>query len=393
MTGVNEEMQVLKEANKGIASIVGIGTANPPIQMLQKDFPDFYFRVTNWGDHIMPHLKDKFRVICEKTTVKKRYTFMTEELIKNHPNLVDDNALSLDTRQDILQIEVPKLAKEAALNAIQDWGQPKSKITHIVVATMSGAVMPGYDYQLAKDLDLGHNVQRFILYLQGCHAGGTVLRLAKDIAESNTGARVLVLCVDVALTGFRGPAGSDIGAMVGHALFTDGAAAAVVGADPDRSVGELPLFELVKASQSFVPNTESVITGQLGQTGLIVKLAKETPALLANNIEKSLIEAFLPLGITDWNSIFWVIHPGGPAILDQIEAKLGLNKDKFSESRHVLSEFGNMSAATVLFVLDETRKRYVNEGKGSNGKALEYGVLLGFGPGITIETILLRRLT
>ncbi|KAK9725629.1 hypothetical protein RND81_05G158400 [Saponaria officinalis] len=384
-----KEIQVSQKA-KGLATILAIGTANPPNQMLQKDFPDFYFRVTNWGDNIMPKLKEKFRTICEKTAIRKRHMFITEEFIKKHPNIVDHNASSLDIRQDVLQIEVPKLAKEAALNAIQDWGQPKSKITHIVFTTMSGAVMPGYDYQLAKLLDLDPNVQKFMLYLQGCYAGGTVLRLAKDIAENNKGARVLIVCIELTVAGFHGPTETNIGSMVGRALFTDGASAAIVGADPDCSVGEQPLFELVRTSQTIVPNTDWVVGGQLGQGGLTIVLAKEIPGLIANNIEKPLVEALAPLGITDWNSVFWVVHPGGPAILDQVEAKLGLNKDKFCSSRYVLSEFGNMSGATVLFVLDEMRKKSFREGKCSSGEGLEYGVLIGIGPGITIETVVLR---
>ncbi|KAL9240181.1 hypothetical protein vseg_014429 [Gypsophila vaccaria] len=389
MASTMKEIQVSQKA-KRLATILAIGTANPPNQMLQTDFPDFYFRVTNWGVDIMPQLKAKFKTLCEKTTIRKRHMFITEELIKKHPNIVDHNAASLDIRQDILQIEVPKLAYEAALNAIQDWGQPKSKITHIIFATMSGAVMPGYDYHLAKLLGLGPNVQRFMLYLQGCYVGGTVLRLAKDISESSRGSRVLVVCIELTVAGFHGPSETNIGSMVGRALFTDGASAAIVGADPDFSVGEAPLFELVRASQSTVAGTEWVVGGQLREAGLSIVLAKEMPTIIGNNIERPLIEALAPLGINDLNSIFWAVHPGGPAILDEIEAKLGLNKDKFELSRYVLSEYGNMSGPTVLFVLDEMRKKSIKDGKCSTGEGLEYGVLIGLGPGITIETVVLR---
>ncbi|XP_074297468.1 chalcone synthase-like [Silene latifolia] len=385
-----EEIQMSKKT-KGLATILAIGTSNPLNQMLQKDFPDFYFRVTNWGDNSSPHLKDKFKRICDKTRIRKRHMFITEQFLKEHPNMVDYNASSLDIRQDILPIEVPKLAKQAAQNAIQEWAQPKSKITHLIFTTTSGVIMPGYDVQLAKLLDLGPHIQRFMLYQQGCNAGGTALRLAKDIAENNKGARVfnrniyniLVVCAELSLVGFRGPKDTDIDTMVGQALFTDGAAAAIIGVDPDGSTGERPLFEIISASQSLVPDTEFAIRRQLRQVGLTLMLSKENSNLIANNIEKQLIKAVSPLGITDWNSLFWVVHPGGPAILDQVEAKLGLDNDKLYSSRYVLSEFGNMSSPTVLFVLDETRKRSIKKG-------LEYGVLFGFGPGITIETIVLR---
>jgi chalcone synthase len=95
-------------------------------------------------------------------------------------------------------------------------------------------------------------------------------------------------------------------------------------------------------------------------------------------------------GISDWNSIFWVAHPGGPAILDQVEAKLQLEKEKMRATRHILSEYGNMSSACVLFILDEMRKRSAKEGKATTGEGLEWGVLFGFGPGLTVETVVLH---
>jgi chalcone synthase len=97
-------------------------------------------------------------------------------------------------------------------------------------------------------------------------------------------------------------------------------------------------------------------------------------------------------GINDWNSIFWIAHPGGPAILDQVEAKLALKKEKMQDTRHILSEYGNMSSACVLFILDEMRRRSAEEGKATTGEGLEWGVLFGFGPGLTVETVVLHSI-
>lgn len=97
-------------------------------------------------------------------------------------------------------------------------------------------------------------------------------------------------------------------------------------------------------------------------------------------------------GINDWNSIFWIAHPGGPAILDQVEAKLKLQKEKMHATKHVLNEYGNMSSACVLFILDEMRRRSAEEGKATTGEGLEWGVLFGFGPGLTVETVVLHSI-
>ncbi|BBN69243.1 Chalcone and stilbene synthase family protein [Prunus dulcis] len=90
--------------------------------------------------------------------------------------------------------EVPKLGKEAALKAIEEWGLPISNITHLIFCTASCVDMPAADFQLVKLLGLDSSVNRFMIYQQGCFAGGTVLRLAKDVAENNPGARILVVC-------------------------------------------------------------------------------------------------------------------------------------------------------------------------------------------------------
>ncbi|KAH7670121.1 Naringenin-chalcone synthase protein [Dioscorea alata] len=374
---------------EGPATILAIGTATPAHCVYQAEYPDYYFRITN-SNHLSD-LKEKFKRMCEKSMIKKRYMHLTEELLKENPNMCAYMAPSLDARQDMVVVEVPKLGKEAATKAIKEWGQPKSRITHLVFCTTSGVDMPGADYQLTKLLGLRPSVKRFMMYQQGCFAGGTVLRLAKDLAENNRGARVLVVCSEITAVTFRGPSDTHLDSLVGQALFGDGAAAMIIGADPDTSI-ERPLFEMVSAAQTILPDSEGAIDGHLREVGLTFHLLKDVPGLISKNIEKSLAEAFEPLGISDWNSIFWIAHPGGPAILDQVEMKLGLDPKKMKATRHVLNEYGNMSSACVLFILDEMRKRSAEEGKITTGEGLEWGVLFGFGPGLTVETVVLHSL-
>ncbi|XP_010682889.2 chalcone synthase [Beta vulgaris subsp. vulgaris] len=382
-----EEIRKAQRAD-GPATILAIGTATPPNCVYQADYPDYYFRVTK-SEH-MTDLKEKFRRMCDKSMIKKRYMYLTEEILEENPNLCDYmGTSSLDTRQDIVVAEVPRLGKEAAVKAIKEWGQPKSKITHVIMCTTSGVDMPGADYQLTKLLGLRPSVRRFMLYQQGCFAGGTVLRLAKDLAENNRGARVLVVCSEITAICFRGPTETHLDSMVGQALFGDGAGALIVGADPVESL-ERPLFKMVSAAQTLLPDSEGAIDGHLRQVGLTFHLLKDVPGLISKNINKALEDAFTPLGIDDWNSIFWIAHPGGPAILDQVEAKLGLKEDKLTATRNVLSEFGNMSSACVLFILDEMRKKSSKEGKSTTGEGLDWGVLFGFGPGLTVETVVLH---
>ncbi|KAK9120258.1 hypothetical protein Scep_018351 [Stephania cephalantha] len=382
-------VQQIREAQRahGPASVLAIGTATPTNCVYQADYPDYYFRVTK-SQHLTD-LKDKFTRLCEKSTIRKRYMHLTEDILKANPSICAYDAPSLDARQDMVVVEVPKLGKEAATKAIKEWGHPKSKITHLVFCTTSGVDMPGADYQLTKLLGLRSSVKRFMMYQQGCFAGGTVLRLAKDLAENNKGSRVLVVCSEITAVTFRGPSDTHLDSLVGQALFGDGAGALIIGSDPDLET-ERPLFEIISADQTILADSHGAIDGHLREVGLTFHLLKDVPGLISKNIERSLVEAFGPIGISDWNSLFWIAHPGGPAILDQVEEKLGLKPEKLKATRHVLSEYGNMSSACVLFILDEMRKRSVEDGVSTTGEGLDWGVLFGFGPGLTVETVVLH---
>nr|AHL69646.1 chalcone synthase 1 [Emblica officinalis] len=383
-----EEVRKAQRAS-GPATVMAIGTAVPPNCVDQSTYPDYYFRITNSEHKTEP--KEKFQRMCDKSMIKKRYMYLNEEILKENPDICAYMAPSLDARQDIVVVEIPKLGKEAAVKAIKEWGQPKSKITHLVFCTTSGVDMPGADYQLTKLLGLKPPVKRLMMYQQGCFAGGTVLRLAKDLAEDNKAARVLVVCSEITAVTFRGPSDTHLDSLVGQALFGDGAAAIIVGSDPIPEV-EKPMFELVSAAQTILPDSDGAIDGHLREVGLTFHLLKDVPGLISKNIEKSLVEAFKPLNINDWNSLFWIAHPGGPAILDQVEAKLGLKPEKLKATRQVLAGYGNMSSACVLFIMDEMRKKSVEGGLQTTGEGLEWGVLFGFGPGLTVETVVLHSL-
>eukprot|EP01018_Ginkgo_biloba_P036982 Gb_28161 [translate_table: standard] len=229
-------------------------------------------------------------------------------------------------------------------------GQPKSKITHLIFCTTSRVDMPGADYQLTKLLGLRAGVKRVMMYHQGCFVGGTVLRVAKDLAENNRGARVLVVCSEITAVTFRGPSETHLDSLVGQELFGDGAAAVIVGADPIAEV-EKPSFQLLWTAQTILPDSDGAIEGHLREVGLTFHLLENVPGLISNNIEKSLVEAF---------------------------------------HQHVLSEYGNMSSACVHFILDEMRKSSLQNGCSTTGEGLDWGVLFGFGPGLTVETVVLR---
>uniref|UniRef100_J3N155 Chalcone synthase n=1 Tax=Oryza brachyantha TaxID=4533 RepID=J3N155_ORYBR len=369
---------------EGHAAVLAIGTANPANIVLQADFADHHFGLSNC-DHLT-ELKDKMKRICHKSAIEKRYFHLDDELLRAHPEFIDKNLPSLDARVGIVATEVPKLAESAARKAITEWGRSANDITHLIFSTYSGCCAPSADLQLASLLGLHPSVSRTILNLHGCSGGGRALQLAKELAENNQSSRILVACSELTLICFSGPDQSNI---VSHGLFGDGASAVIVGAGPLDS-SERPLFEMVAASQTTIPGTGHAFGMQVASGGIDFHLSIQVPMLITQNIQQCLLDAFHSIGKVDpnWNDLFWAVHPGGRAILDNIEGVLKLQPWKLDASRHVLSEYGNMSGATIAFVLDELRRRLDKEENKKHDP--EWGIMLAFGPGITIETMVLR---
>ncbi|KAI4977034.1 hypothetical protein ZWY2020_050641 [Hordeum vulgare] len=372
---------------EGPAVVLAIGTANPVNCVSQDEYPDYYFRVTK-TEHLTD-LKDTFKKLCKITGMGKRYFYHTEELLDAHPDFLHRTSASIDARLEIAAAAAPELAASAAAKAIAEWGRPATDITHLIVSTNSAAHAPSVDFRLASLLGLRPSVCRTMLHLNGYSGGCAALRLAKDLAENNRGARVLVACVELTVTSFRGPDEEDcFDTLISQGLFSDGAGAVIVGADAVRPV-ERPLFEMVSVSQAVVPETEHLLNMRLGSGGVCGDVSTELPRMVGHNIGQCLLDAFAPLGIrVEWNDLFWVVHPGSRGVLDHIDMALRLDPKKLAASRTVMGEYGNMLGATVIFVLDEQRRLMEKDEVGAHG----WGVMVGFGPGFTVETMVLRAL-
>ncbi|RCV38236.1 hypothetical protein SETIT_8G125800v2 [Setaria italica] len=197
------------------------------------------------------------------------------------------------------------------------------------------------------------------LYYHGCAAASSALRVAKEIAAKNRGARVLVACAELSLVFFRTPDESHHDTLVMQALFGDGGGAVIVGSDPETST-ERPLFDMVSAAQTVVPKTKHSVSLKLSKNGMDYHLSNEPLSLRG-----------------DWNDLFWVVHPVGRTILDAFEECLNLEQSKLSASRHVLSEYGNMSGVSTIVLDEMRRRRYENHGDGDLVKECEWGAMVG----------------
>lgn len=315
---------------------------------------------------------------------------MSREILERFPELAEEGSPTIRQRFSVANEAVLDMAAEACEACLKEWRRPAAEITHLVYVSSSELRLPGGDLHLSRRLGLREDVSRVVLYFLGCYGGAAGLRVAKDLAENNSGSRVLVVTSETTVLGFRPPSAARPYDLVGAALFGDGAAAVVVGADPLPPPAESPPFlELHCAVQQFIPGTGGVIEGGLTEEGISFSLGRDLPEKIEAHIEGFCRGLAAKAGgaAGELNELFWVVHPGGPAILNRVEKKLGLLPEKLESSRRALMEYGNTSSNTVFYVMDNMRK------KAAGGAAAEeWGLVLAFGPGITFEGILARSL-
>ena len=319
---------------------------------------------------------------------------MSREVLEKYPELATEGSPTIRQRLEIANPAVVEMAMEASLACIQEWGRPVGDITHIVYVSSSEIRLPGGDLYLASQLGLRSDVGRIMLYFLGCYGGVTGLRVAKDIAENNPGSRVLLTTSETTILGYRPPNEARPYDLVGAALFGDGAAAVIVGADPVPGK-ERPFLELNYAVQQFLPGTQNVIDGRLSEEGINFKLGRDLPAKIEDNIEEFCRKLMEKAGLVlEFNDLFWAVHPGGPAILNRLESTLKLRSEKLECSRRALMDYGNVSSNTIFYVMEYMREelKRKKQGGGDEEEEEEWGLALAFGPGITFEGILIRSL-
>ncbi|SNS71269.1 Predicted naringenin-chalcone synthase [Sphingomonas laterariae] len=264
-------------------------------------------------------------------------------------------------------------APALALRAIADLGErvALAGITHLVVASCTGFVAPGIDQIIAARLGLGGHVERTLVGFMGCYAAVSALRVAHHIARSDRAARVLVVTVELSSLHLR-PV-TQLEPLLAMLQFGDGAAAALVTAEPSG----LPLTRFFAAT---LPGSDDLIRWTIGDHGFVMHLSGEVPGRIGQALIDPAVRAAITGGRDATAIARWAVHAGGRSILDAVEHGLGLDTDALQPSRAILQRFGNMSSATLMFVLADM----LAEGRVGDGAAGE-GVALAFGPGLAAE--------
>jgi predicted naringenin-chalcone synthase len=287
---------------------------------------------------------------------------------------------STAARNAIYAREAQRLSVELAGRTISACpGIEAGDISHVITASCTGFSNPGSDYHIVNNLGLSATTQRYNLGFMGCYAAFPALNMARQFCVANPDAVVLVLCLELCTLHLQLNHRED--SMLANSLFSDGAAAVIVSArqpQADRSA-----FRLGDFRSGLVPDGEADMAWTVGDLGFDIALSSYVPRIIGANIRQA-IEPLLETGELPLDQVrSWAVHPGGKAILDKVAGSLGLNENQIAASRKVLRDYGNMSSATVLFVLREI----LNDCQAPERENI---CAMAFGPGLTVEMGLLE---
>ncbi|TFD91270.1 type III polyketide synthase [Cryobacterium serini] len=387
-------------------------TVVPPTILIQEQVRDIFAAQPGLSRLAQRLVSTSFNV----SGIETRHTVIAELTLDNDAT----EAQFFDARQQLLLVpstkvrnelyitEATKLFVEAGSRALAACPDIRPEdVTHVVTVSCTGFYAPGPDYMLVRELGLKASTQRYHLGFMGCYAAMPALRTAKQFVEADPNAVVLVVSAELCSLHLR--TSSDPDTIVASSLFSDGAAAGIVSARaplPGEKALGLDLFETV-----ITPVGEGDMAWKIGDEGFEMILSTYVPHIIDEHIEGALaplfardasITAQLAAPLSEDTSAVggsvgarvltlappaslssviehWAIHPGGRSILDKTEAKLGLRTDQLNPSRETLRTNGNMSSATILFVM----KYILDDAATADGERV---CSMAFGPGLTVES-------
>jgi predicted naringenin-chalcone synthase len=255
-----------------------------------------------------------------------------------------------------------------ALAAVGRLGLEPSEITHLIVASCTGFSAPGLDLQLTASLGLRPDVARTVIGFMGCSAAVPALRAADQAVRADPTARVLVINIELCSLHMRET--DDVETALASMLFGDGCSAALVSADSSG-------LALGDFRSLILQDSADLITWAIGDHGFIMHLSGQVPGRIASALRADLNDpSGLMRGQPPAAYQFWAVHGGGRTVLDAVEIGLDLPPTALRFSRSVLSDYGNMSSCTIMFVLS----RMLADATPGPGMAM------AFGPGMVAET-------
>lgn len=327
-------------------------------------------------------------MIYQGSGVKHRGSVLVRENIEEYTRTDDgeefffyerenelDRGPTTSDRMKQYEIHALPMALRSATAALKDAGQDPSEISHIVTVTCSGFYSPGFDMGLIEELGINRNASRTNVGFMGCHGSFNGLRVAHAYTAADP--RAVVLMCSVELCSLHHHYGWTTDKVIANALFADGSGTVICRSNSEA--GKKPAYRLIRNGSFLMPDTQFAMSWRVGDHGFEMTLSQKVPALIEQHLMSWLKPFLATEGLKLEDIAGWAIHPGGPRILDSCVTALSLDSRHVAPAREILEKHGNMSSATILFLLNRLREENIN------GPV----VALGFGPGLTIEAMIL----
>ena len=313
--------------------------------------------------------KPETRVLFERLlrgsrTDSRRYALTLEEILSLN---------GAKGRAEYYADRATKLAEQALTEALSQSGLAPASVDSLVFTSCSVPVLPSIDALMVESAGLRNTVHRVPIYQQGCAGGVIGLALGERLSRTSTHVALVSVELCSLVFHFENPSPAQL---VGSAIFADGAASAIIGPGEDG-------LTFVGSSSFLVPNTRHLLGYDIFDDGAHLRLSSELPAAVAKSSPPAVTQFLAQHNLTKADVPWWLFHPGGIRVMDMLEESLALNPDQCRWARDVLQRSGNLSSATILFVVDEFLKS-------APYKDGDYVLMVGIGPGITVELVLFQ---
>jgi predicted naringenin-chalcone synthase len=356
-----------------MSRLISIGTASPEYPTMQDNILEFMKEAYNEKT-----ANRKLNILFQSSGIQKRYSVLPDFKLSS-PRQFFDKTPDVQERMSVFRSKALDLSLHAVnetfsniREAANSWG-----ITHLITVSCTGIYAPGLDSEMIEMLQIKRNIFHTALNFLGCNAVFPALKIADSIANSDINARILIVSVELCTLHFQARNIDD--SLISNTIFGDGAAACLVVSDQTAVENHYAGLHLKGFYSSLLEKGKDLMGWNITPVNFEMILSAQLPTFINDHIRQFLCDAEQSLGLKINQINHFAIHPGGKRILDLIGGNMGLDKGELLHSYAVLSEYGNMSSATILFLL----RRIIFQGLKQN----EHVFAVGFGPGISMDSI------
>jgi alpha-pyrone synthase len=326
-----------------------------------------------------PRVQPVFRRMASRSGIEHRYSVLTpgysigpegpstEFTVNAHEFYTRGSFPDTAQRMKIFERFAPRLAQRT-LDKLALSEEERRGVTHVIVTSCTGLYAPGLDFDIVDHLGLDTTVERTMIGFMGCYAAINGLKQARHIVRSEPESKVLMLNLELCTLHLQET--QELEQVLSFLVFGDGCSAALITAEPTG-------FAMDSFRSVLIPATRDLITWRIRGVGFDMLLSGKVPGEIGKALLTTGGEVLAQHHKDDID--LWGVHPGGKSVLDAVQRGLGLKECALNASREVLERFGNMSSATVMFVLERLMQ---------SAEPGQKGCAMSFGPGLTAETML-----